>query len=277
MPKQNPFSPYDFLGYFTPGALLLYGLLALWSLSAPDRDIWQSLVKIWTFEKPQLFIPFILAAYAAGHIINFVSSITVESYCIWALGYPSKFLLGNGYPNYFIEDRPISALNILRAFVWLILLPITVTDLVFGRLFHLREFYAKRLDPWLTEAIKLKNQGLMTKHAGLSSHEAKPDYDSFRYIYHWSVEHAPNHLAKMQNYVALYGFLRSLTLLSVAGFWSTGWLAIKGSAPLLLPIAVLFGSYVLYTAFIKFYRRFSLEALMALTVSYRIEACESNK
>lgn len=41
MLKQNPFSLYDFLGYFTPGAIFLYGCMAAISHSHLDESLIQ--------------------------------------------------------------------------------------------------------------------------------------------------------------------------------------------------------------------------------------------
>jgi hypothetical protein len=65
----------------------------------------------------------------------------------------------------------------------------------------------------------------------------------------------------MQNYVALYGFLRTSCLIAILAFWWTlynhHWLTAAGSCAV---------AFLLYVGFIKFYRRFSLEAMMAVSV-----------
>lgn len=96
--------------------------------------------------------------------------------------------------------------------------------------------------------------------------------DFFRYAYHYAVENAPNHYPKMQNYVALYGLLRTLSLISLLLFWIvfvhafTRTLTAWGIVFWVTAVSLL--TYVLFMAFQKFYRRFSLEALMALSVTY---------
>lgn len=40
-----------------------------------------------------------------------------------------------------------------------------------------------------------------------------------RHPAYYAVENAPNHFSKMQNYVALYGFFRTLTPIAVLLFW----------------------------------------------------------
>jgi apolipoprotein N-acyltransferase len=83
---------------------------------------------------------------------------------------------------------------------------------------------------------------------------------------------APAHQPKMQNYVALYGFLRTLTFLSILSFWLifASWLG--GKLDFVYSICLLastaFVSLILFLGFVKFYRRFSLEVLMALSVIF---------
>ena len=93
--------------------------------------------------------------------------------------------------------------------------------------------------------------------------------DSFRLLYHYAVEHTPNHCPKMQNYVAIYGFLRTTTFLLVATFWVLTWhLFTINAGPLQKATIILFTVAVCnvsYAAFLKFYRRFSLEAFMAIS------------
>ena len=90
------------------------------------------------------------------------------------------------------------------------------------------------------------------------------------------MEHAPNHLPKMQNYVALYGFLRTITFLSVVLFWAVIIYSLCDAFSLGLSVRLILGgfvlSYILFMAFVKFYRRFSLEAMIALAACYQCEA-----
>lgn len=58
-----------------------------------------------SFEKQQLYVPFILASYSAGHCLSFISSIFIEKFTIWTIGYPSKYLLGISPTNYFSVNK----------------------------------------------------------------------------------------------------------------------------------------------------------------------------
>lgn len=270
--KQNPFSLYDFLGYFTPGAIFIYSALLIHAHST-NQQMTRAVTELLSFDRAEIYIPFILFAYTLGHLLSFVSSITVERYSIWAHGYPSKYLLGVVHPGYFSTDSHPLLRGILRACVGAILLPVSALDWVLGKLLKMRDLYTKSLDGLLISLID-KQVVRVVKHqtrVDSSDDGSAVDHDFFRFVYHYAVEHAPNHLPKMQNYVALFGFLRTITLLAVIFFWFTLWHAFTTPSPihyLLLAISAI-SAFLFYMAFVKFYRRFSLEALMAVTANFQ--------
>ncbi len=93
----------------------------------------------------------------------------------------------------------------------------------------------------------------------------------------------PAHVRKYDNYVALYGFLRSISLLSNFIFIylliaelktikfdaEVDWAAIWA-----LPVLFL-ATYLYYLGFIKFYRRYTLENFMCIVADERLS--ESSK
>lgn len=272
--KQNPFSFYDFLGYFTPGSLFVYFCIAV---SIHSGDALFSITELEAsagLTKADLYIPFILVAYTIGHVLSYVSSVTVERYAIWALGYPSKYLLGIKPDGYFSMKENKITRTVVRSLVFLILLPITVPEIIIGRAFGLRTLYAKKLDDLLVNLIVGKLDPLLKEKGGLSNLSDYGDAKSsnfFLFAYHYCVENSQRHFPKMQNYVALYGFLRTLTLLSVIAFWTLAWqLSVHPFSllqNLLLILVVSLSSYIFFIGFVKFYTRFCLEVLMALAVT----------
>jgi hypothetical protein len=269
--KQNPFSFYDFLGYFTPGAIFLYIALVVYGHGIDPTEPFGVLQKIFGSGNGDLYIPFVLLAYVVGHFLSFLSSVTIERYSVWTLGYPSKYLTGEFYPK--LSD--LAPPKVIRATGHLVcafaLFPISVLDHLLGRFLNVRDLYAKPLDQFLSEVLKTKvielvvdlNVAKVAKgKGGMSKH------DFFRLAYHYAVEHCPNHLPKMQNYVALYGFLRTVALILVCVFWLAVWHIVCQPPGLWMSAVMLLGSsllaYVAYGAFVKFYRRFTLEALMAI-------------
>lgn len=271
--KQNPFSFYDFLGYLTPGAVFLYGIwLSVGHTQQNSHGISLELVSQLSFDKPQIYIPFVLVAYISGHFLSFISSITIERFSIWAHGYPSKYLLGIPKTSYFPEEDKLR--KVLRFVIGVALTPILVLDWALGEKLRMRELYAKSLDKYLCEILRKKLYCLTVEHIGVfpkaEEHGKASEVDLFMFAYHFAVENAPNHLPKMQNYVALYGFLRTLTFISVLIYWSLWWHTISGAVAISTGVCLMGAAtvltYLMFMAFVKFYRRFSLEALMAMAI-----------
>ncbi len=273
--KQNPFSLYDFLGYIIPGAISMYGVLFIFGHITPETTSLEVIKENLSFDKAEIYIPFILFAYISGHFLSFISSITIEKYSIWAHGYPSKYLLGLEKPGYYYSQENKTLRYIVRSLVLLILAPISLSDYIFGKLIGMRELHSKPLDPLLRNVLRKRIEDLIDQHANISdreNHGKAGEVDFFRYAYHYAVENAPNHLPKMQNYVALYGFLRTITLISLMVFWAILWHSILFHVNILnvmcwLTISGL-TTYLFFMGFVKFLRRFSLEALMAMAVTF---------
>lgn len=279
--KQNPFSLYDFLGYFVPGALTLFAGFAISQAWLP-ADISQSISSMFQPSRLEFYLPFVLVSYITGHALSFVSSVTIEHYLVWRVGYPSRYLLGNPFPRFFDVTTPKDVTNpkcirlIVRACVALLIFPISLLDFTIGAVLRLNQYFARPADNVLLNHINPRIAKLVLECTGTeppSQDIASGDAHFFLLMYHYCVERAPAHLAKMQNYVALYGFCRTISFAFVLTFWSLISAMSLGVAKLtvLLPsvgvVAIL--AYLFYLDFMKFYRRFSLEVFMAFAVIYR--------
>jgi hypothetical protein len=281
--KQNPFSLYDFLGYFVPGAFFNYTMLL--SCSHIQADIApfsiDTVSRYLSFEKPENYIPFVIISYIVGHLLSLLSSISVEQFAIWQFGYPSKFLLGYSRDGYYAVETEKALQAVIRTLVWLFILPVSLLDITFGKFLGMRFFYTKQLDKLLVAIIKKKTLSIVKSQAEIaqpSEHGKAREHDFFRYIYHYVLENAPYHGPKIQNYVALYGFLRTLTFIFVCYFWIIVYHMCASTMPMaaglkyLITVSVL--TYVFFMGFMKFYRRYSLEALMAAAVVHKKESSE---
>jgi len=265
---QNPFSFYDFLGYLIPGAIAVYSLLIL---SLPGDVNWHNVFTHYGLSKIEIIIPFIISCYIIGHIISYLSSITIERFSIWSLGYPSKYLLGIDRLGYWSELCNESISNyakftffIRRFLLVIILLPISILDFFIGKHLKLRKLYTRELDSFTKKVITTN----LDKHFENVTEVKSPEktgsivhQNFFLTIYHYCLERAKNHQNKFQNYVALYGFLRALSFLFIIIFWSTIIFRNEGTTWITLIAGLL--SYILYMGYNKFNRRFSLEVLMA--------------
>ena len=219
MIKQNPFSLYDFLGYFIPGALLLYLIVSINYIESSTNfelnDFISNTIQI-QFDKVFFFI---IISYAIGHLINFISSTTIEQYANWKYNYPSKYLLGYKHNGMWKNKKFIFIF--WRILLLIIIFPITILDFLIGNILKFNKFYTRQLDPFLIALIREKGNKLIDKLADGSLEEYKNnnarEYDFHRIISHYTFEHTKSHQFRMINYVVLYGFLRSLTLISILG------------------------------------------------------------
>lgn len=303
--NQNPFSLYDFLGYLVPGICCVSGLMYVFTPEILRNIIIGENLNIVTY-----FLS-IIVCYISGHMLSYLSSITIEKYSIWTLGYPSRYLLKYDIPGFWryfwrkkshkidlvladkkilevsIKEKVNISLRIQRFFQWFIrllmcgvIIPVVLTDLTFRRVLSYREFLGKSLDSFLAEKIQKKIDLFQkeqyedqSSNEKLSCAENVRDPDFFRLIYHYANEHTKNHFGKMQNYVALYGFTRTLCFTGVVLFWSwfINTLVTTGLSWGIVWISLMFflGIAILYLDFNKFFRRYSLEALMAFTAIYQ--------
>lgn len=288
MIKQNPFSLYDFLGYFIPGAIFFYIILLL--IKGDDINSINDIIKVVSENKEFQFdkvLFFIIISYSIGHLISYLSSITIENFANYKYDYPSKYLLGlNRKQEYFPKDIKWQ-IKFFRFWLAVLILPISILDYILGEWFLFKNFYTKQLDEFLVEIIKEKNLELLDQLYPPEFNKIK-DYDFHRIISHYVYENSKNHQFKMTNYVALYGFLRALSLICCFLFWLFFYKSIieaflyfkkiikidnfrfsfnDFNIDLFLIILVsLLTSYIYYMGFMKFYRRYTLEAYMLVAI-----------
>lgn len=269
--KDNPFSLYDFLGYLIPGltAISLFFLVTACKEIHPfNFDILINSIPKFTLENTVVLI---IVAYAVGHFLSYISSITIEKYSVWRFGYPSYFLL-NRKKYRFREHFKTSYGKFWGIAILTIQLPTFILDYIFCTFLGFWFFYVKPLDNLLVSIILFKlqkffdKQGINNKNGLSSSEYINSDY--FRLIFHYYYERSKNHNSRFSNYLAIYGFLRTMTLIMNLIFW---YLVIHFS--LIQRINIKIGllifasaiiSYVFFMAFMKFWRKFTLQGLMLL-------------
>jgi len=274
MIKQNPFSLYDFLGYFIPGALLIYIYLFIeyFNNLKIKFNLLNFLNDNQSFQTEK-FLFFIIISYALGHMINFLSSITVEKYANWIYDYPSKYLLG------LVKNRIFwKSLNLRRIITALIIFPVMFFDLILGNLFKFKNFYTRKLDTLLIQIIKEKGliliKQLYQNNIGNKEPLKLRDNDFHRIFTHYTFENSKNHQFKLVNYVVLYGFLRALTLISILIFWYLVYLKLFKNNEFICYYHFLiigFISYTFFMAFIIFYRRYTLEGFMLIAIDKELK------
>jgi hypothetical protein len=221
----------------------------------------------------------IIMSYITGHIFSFIASITIVRYSVWTLGYPSFYLLGyTSHTGIFNITESKLPRYILRIITIIFIYPIFIFDILCGVLLKMRPLITKELDGLLKSVIKQKIvKFLNSQYEPEALEDTKTQQDWFRLIYHRCIEQMPTHYEKIQSYSAFYGFARTITLVNIIFCWFllVQGLLLKQSIFNIISLQLLFGiiSYILYVCFNKFYRKFTLEALMGIAVN---EECKSS-
>lgn len=276
---KNPFSLKDFLAYVFPGALALFIVYSVYVYNSNgDGTFMLSLINAPIKLDAVLLI--LLLSYVTGHFIAYFSSLTIENYLIWLYGYPSDFLLKDVPDHkYFKVHEPASFLKkSWRVVVALMLLPITLSTLLIAKLFKADYFLTKKLDPVMIVAIQNSCRRLAA-HLDYPCSELD-ETDFHRIVSHYEYEMLPFHSQKMDNYISLYGFLRSIALIFNFTFL---YILVFVAIPsvdfdshidwnmIILLVALALITYIFFLGFMKFYRRYTLENLMCavIDVSYK--------
>lgn len=275
---KNPFSFYDFLGYLFPGLICVIFLKVVFSMGEPitiDTLLNTGFVTSFSWKDT---VQYTVLAYIVGHLVSYFSSLTIEPYLIWSYGYPSTFLLKENYNKQFFDIN--ANVGKSRTYFWKILVcilifPICLASFLFGNMLRFKYYVLKPLDPYLRESINNKVDWLLKK---LNLSPQKEGDDVHRILMHYNYEHYENHIRKYDNYIALYGFLRSLSLLCCSIFVFLLIMEIKTInfsdavdwAAILILVILFCVTYLYYLGFVKFYRRYTLENLMSIVVDENI-------
>jgi hypothetical protein len=248
---------------------------------------YESLLTRYASKELGLIFPFVILSYTLGHIVSFVSSISVERYALWLYGHPAKNLLHLNSSGFWEVggSRPLVSV-ILRLAMFTLLSPISFWELALGWGLSLRKNYVCKFDPLLREAVRVSINKIV-RACGVSdpaSHGDANQHDLSKLAMHYAIEHMPNHVFTLRNYVALYGYLRSLCFVLVVVCWSTvfhvinwnwNWVEIwwvslpyghwLDAATWIIPPSIL--AFGLFLAFCKFHTRYHEETLLAITAA----------
>lgn len=276
-PKAPSFTAYDFLGYAVPGlaAIALIDASIYYHISGIHID-YDSVFNRYLSLSFQSIVPVVLFAYLVGHILSFFSSILIEKHSTWMHGIPTNFLLNHGSPaKYFdVSGKAPWASAPLRFITAVLVAPISLPDFLFTKVIPLSGNYIRPMDSILVDACASAHSSILIK-SGIDvdehSEEQFNSFDLHRLTIHCALESAPAHVSSMRNYVVLYGFLRSVSLLSVASFWGLlfhlfgvySWCFIVTSGVISSLLA-----FSCYAAYLKFRVRYHKEGLMALVASH---------
>lgn len=286
--EKNPFSLFDFLGYFIPGAFGLFLVYFLQNENGLQFYFNRENIETLNTDISILYLTFYtILAYTFGHILSFLSTLTIENFTVWMFGYPSKNLLNIHRTEKYFEEKLDNNNNIdksttylsyfLRFSLLIFLAPISISSIIIGNILDLNNsIYKKPLKEPYVGFIKKKIKSIFKKHKKHYQLDfVKVDYNKLliHHSYNFNLPHQP----KLMNYVSLYGFLRVISfnfnLLSVfillqIIFFSKDklYINLKGdiSGDLIVFLISSFMAYISYLGYLKFYRRYTQENLMIL-------------
>ena len=144
------------------------------------------------------------------------------------------------------------------------MLPVILLTML-GRFVNIKGFIIKPLDKLTCDLIYERIKGLGYK-LGFDVPKYAVDYSRIAYHYYIHNQNAV-FIQKVNNYVALYGFLRVITLiLNITAMSVMIGSFFKGVfvENVWFIVLLMFVTYVSFLAYIKFYRRYTLEIFMFL-------------
>tara|TARA_B100001063_G_scaffold232138_1_gene246920 strand:+ start:4279 stop:5112 length:834 start_codon:yes stop_codon:yes gene_type:complete len=270
--KQNPFSFYDFLGYMLPGAALLYIVAFVFGVDEIAAKFSLEDTSNSTASQLLSFIPAVIFSYLLGHVLAIGSSALIEAFTNYSNGYPSEFLFNVKPKAYLSSDTSNGQCG--RVVLWFLILPISVFKLVLKDTLKIKMFnQAKPLPKQLRDAAFKKCIVILREDIKVDTTQMNLEHgidgDYLRLLYHFIFENSERHSGKLQNYVALYGLTRNVSFVFIVLFWGAVYsyfFASKLNIGLLHIFSFATLAYVFYIGFVKFYRRYSLEAVMAASV-----------
>lgn len=280
--ERLPFTVYDILGYFVPGSFMTWVFVSyihpndLVKLSdLINNDIIENSI---INQSLSIFIFFVIS-FLVGHIIAFLSSITVEKLVICYFGYPSKTLLVDQKIKGPIKHRTAIRNiidNIKNARV--VIIHIFMFPLVPVVWFLILTGWHSIVIKTLPNSIAKMIQDKFEKVTEYSIDPETSEKNWFIYICYYVINNNASASFRMYNYVTVYGFLRSFCFIFVVfsfisfknSFYSLYHIYYYGifiynydADYLKVFFIFMIISSMLFCAFIKFYRRYSEEAMMA--------------
>jgi hypothetical protein len=273
--EKLPFTIYDIVGYFLPGAALLVSIAAF---SVPDLlvNLYHSeiLEKIPIYAWIPISIVLVIVPHALGYCIALISSEGIEKAFVKAYGYPSEFLVhGCRRPESSYKDN---ASLVRKMFLLHYLLRGSLRN-------RFQSIFVKQLGPTIIGKLDERFYlifGINKEHI--------PSEEWFSLIENYVMNNSQPAFMRMYNYVTMYGFCRNL---SAAVYFSAVVLFIMVTAsihfsPWMLSWHVTFRIYVAIAAmmllsvmlaanFAKFYRRYSSEAILAFVTMEDPKSAES--
>ena len=278
--ERLPFTIYDIIGYLAPGAVTTWLTVVLlkWTHSKLHTYIGIHINDIVIFadnaflNNAGIGIAFLALSYVVGHVVSYLSAYFVEGLVTYDFGYPSFYLMASDETDRdtYIENRRKKHTFCKSLLIYIALFPVVI--------FH-KIFFYKIINAQLKPLIEPIRDKIRTRFArseiGGKELCVKKNEAWFRVIEATIKNNFPEADYRMYNYVVIYGFVRSFCLIFniipwslfiifliclLGGEWENNYHFLP---PLIAFVISILLSFILYLAFIKFFRRYSQETLEA--------------
>ena len=264
-PPSNPFSLYDLIGYLFTGFIFLYLINCFFIFGIIKFDsftMFKGNGLAGSMEIKSFF--YLVLSYLTGHVLSFLSSITIERYNIFIYGYPSNYLIKkeddkSGWSKYYLcsYSKPKKALRIV---LFIFLFPLIICDLLLGKILGMQFFFQRSYSDETIHLIEENAKYIYEKEIKIDKTRPTPEKIPYLPLYHFLIEKSERHYTRTQNYVALYGVLRNssfvaliicwLMIFNLNEFLNDKWI--------LIFITILI-SFICFLGYIKFFRNLTEE------------------
>ena len=295
--ERMPFTVYDIIGYLAPGLLTLVFILALpppleaFSFLPSYTELRDGIGAYGATEKIIFAVILLIFSYLIGHLISFLSSITIERFLVIWEGYPSawafrNYLKANWFELAYTSQKKItedsgqaennSLLSSIReaqsftsfTLLHVFLLPLTVGFIASAVIGARRSVIKPLPDSIIIDALfhtdqigaPIKSKTIGTANVG----------DWFKWANAYVINTNNIAFLRMYNYLTLYGFMRSTVFVFNLVSWNVIITHLNTTPS---PEAVVQDGLVIscvaittisFLSYIKFYRRYTEEAIYAL-------------
>lgn len=273
--EKLPVTAYDIVSYFAPGALLI--IYCGYGFHSKPLSQLVAIEDLNTMVFLTVVFLFVVASYVIGHAVALLAAFTLERLSLGFTDYPSRYLAddesefryapgqwGPSVCEYVFKNLKKRKGDI---FFWLICLfcfPFSILLLAIT-VFRLWGYLIKSEEKTTIELLDerfLARFNRSRKSEGLSRRW-------FVLIEYYVFYRSERGAQRMYNYLNLYGFCRNAAMSFYAGtiLLFISWLWIGPSVHKALFILLsLFCAMMLFLGFIKFFRRYSHEAIIAFVV-----------
>lgn len=307
VPKQHPFSLYDAIGYFIPGSIFIVLFLLLDFDYTGNAEIIKDFLNMIEnlfnacqssiFTSIIAFTVFLTICYTIGQLFCILSSIIIEKTHLCEHHNQLYYILLNrDYQTTKSQTCCLGNLFIFPIWIWKTLLScIGIKNLqqdehlddarmtaikgavekILGPLYKTEEDETKKDE---TKKDETKEKGFQ-ENFFIPDRDKEPRNDYFHLIYHYVVERSTHHLHKIQNYVALYGFMKNTCMAFISFCWiNIIFMALHYLSHINLKhfkVTLFFTFIYSFISFLTLYgvhkykRRYTLEVLHAATALYR--------